>query len=157
MLGSWYYAAFLVVEIPGSGSCKRKHMKMSSLSSNCPHLESAGEITKEELIQKSHGTCQDCKVRGPNLWACLENRCPYVGCGESHLVSLLCNQLLCCTQPDNPLFHLQQHCLLSRRQAGRQAGSRRQCLVARCTQSTVQAGGRRKVPGRQLKMATRHS
>ncbi|XP_042729430.1 ubiquitin carboxyl-terminal hydrolase 33 isoform X5 [Lagopus leucura] len=80
---------------------------MASLSSNCPHLESVGEITKEELIQKSHGTCQDCKVRGPNLWACLENswtlieklnfiptvpknsehmnRCTYVGCGESHV------------------------------------------------------------------------
>lgn len=28
--------------------------KMSSPSSNCPHLESVGEITKEELIQKSH-------------------------------------------------------------------------------------------------------
>ncbi|XP_038267977.1 LOW QUALITY PROTEIN: ubiquitin carboxyl-terminal hydrolase 33 [Dermochelys coriacea] len=58
---------------------------MSALSSDCPHLESFGEITKEELIQKSHGTCQDCKVRGPNLWACLENRCSYVGCGESHV------------------------------------------------------------------------
>ena len=152
MLGSWYYAAFLVVEIPGSGSCKRKHMKMSSLSSNCPHLESAGEITKEELIQKSHGTCQDCKVRGPNLWECLENRCPYVGCGESHLVSLLCNQLLCCTQPDNPLFHLQQHCLLSRRQAGRQ-----QEAVPRGSLYTVHRAGWWKVPGCPLKMATRHS
>ncbi|XP_057229193.1 ubiquitin carboxyl-terminal hydrolase 33-like, partial [Malurus melanocephalus] len=58
---------------------------MSSPGSPCPHLESVGEITKEELIQKSHGTCQDCKVRGPNLWACLENRCTYVGCGESHV------------------------------------------------------------------------
>ncbi|KAI4810092.1 hypothetical protein KUCAC02_018942, partial [Chaenocephalus aceratus] len=37
-----------------------------------------------ELIQKSHGQCQDCKVGGPNLWACLENGCAYVGCGESH-------------------------------------------------------------------------
>uniref|UniRef100_A0A8C7NZG4 Ubiquitin carboxyl-terminal hydrolase n=1 Tax=Oncorhynchus mykiss TaxID=8022 RepID=A0A8C7NZG4_ONCMY len=25
-----------------------------------------------------------CKVGGPNLWACLENTCAYVGCGESH-------------------------------------------------------------------------
>uniref|UniRef100_A0A6I8MXW1 Ubiquitin carboxyl-terminal hydrolase 33 n=1 Tax=Ornithorhynchus anatinus TaxID=9258 RepID=A0A6I8MXW1_ORNAN len=58
---------------------------MSALSSYCPHLESVGEITKEELIQKSHGTCQDCKVRGPNLWACLENGCSYVGCGESYV------------------------------------------------------------------------
>ncbi|XP_038601129.1 ubiquitin carboxyl-terminal hydrolase 33 isoform X2 [Tachyglossus aculeatus] len=58
---------------------------MSALSSYCPHLESVGEITKEELIQKSHGTCQDCKVRGPNLWACLEDGCSYVGCGESYV------------------------------------------------------------------------
>uniref|UniRef100_A0A665XDC8 Ubiquitin carboxyl-terminal hydrolase n=1 Tax=Echeneis naucrates TaxID=173247 RepID=A0A665XDC8_ECHNA len=53
-------------------------------SSDCPHLDCVGEITKEELIQKSHGQCQDCKVGGPNLWACLENGCAYVGCGESH-------------------------------------------------------------------------
>ncbi|XP_040843241.1 ubiquitin carboxyl-terminal hydrolase 33 isoform X1 [Ochotona curzoniae] len=58
---------------------------MSALRSHCPHLDSVGEITKEDLIQKSHGTCQDCKVRGPNLWACLENRCSYVGCGESQV------------------------------------------------------------------------
>nr|KAF6508967.1 ubiquitin specific peptidase 33 [Rousettus aegyptiacus] len=59
--------------------------KMSAFRSHCPHLDSVGEITKEDLIQKSHGTCQDCKVRGPNLWACLENRCSYVGCGESQV------------------------------------------------------------------------
>ncbi|XP_028825090.1 ubiquitin carboxyl-terminal hydrolase 33-like isoform X2 [Denticeps clupeoides] len=53
-------------------------------NSDCPHLECVGEITKEELIHKSHGQCIDCKVGGPNLWACLENGCPYVGCGESH-------------------------------------------------------------------------
>ncbi|MEQ2203481.1 hypothetical protein XENOCAPTIV_030800 [Xenoophorus captivus] len=53
-------------------------------SCDCPHLDCVGEITKEELIEKSHGQCQDCKVRGPNLWACLENGCAYVGCGESH-------------------------------------------------------------------------
>uniref|UniRef100_A0A1A8JIP0 Ubiquitin carboxyl-terminal hydrolase n=1 Tax=Nothobranchius kuhntae TaxID=321403 RepID=A0A1A8JIP0_NOTKU len=58
---------------------------MSPTSScDCPHLDCVGEITKEELIQKSHGQCQDCKVRGPNLWACLEDGCAYVGCGESH-------------------------------------------------------------------------
>ncbi|KAG2461726.1 ubiquitin carboxyl-terminal hydrolase 33 [Polypterus senegalus] len=59
---------------------------MSALNAcnDCLHLESVGEITKEELIKKSHGKCQDCKVGGPNLWACLENRCAYVGCGESH-------------------------------------------------------------------------
>ncbi|XP_057571651.1 ubiquitin carboxyl-terminal hydrolase 33 isoform X3 [Hippopotamus amphibius kiboko] len=58
---------------------------MSAFRSHCPHLDSVGEITKEDLIQKSHGSCQDCKVRGPNLWACLENRCSYVGCGESQV------------------------------------------------------------------------
>ncbi|XP_048352792.1 ubiquitin carboxyl-terminal hydrolase 33 isoform X1 [Sphaerodactylus townsendi] len=58
---------------------------MAALSNDCPHLESVGEITKEDLIHKSHGTCKDCKVKGPNLWACLENRCSYVGCGESHI------------------------------------------------------------------------
>ncbi|KAE8609494.1 hypothetical protein XENTR_v10011821 [Xenopus tropicalis] len=58
---------------------------MSSLVCDCPHLESVGEVTKEELIKKSHGSCQDCRVRGPNLWACLENGCSYVGCGESHV------------------------------------------------------------------------
>ncbi|XP_068604641.1 ubiquitin carboxyl-terminal hydrolase 33 [Brachionichthys hirsutus] len=51
---------------------------------DCPHLDCVGEITKEALIQKSHGQCQDCTVGGPNLWACLENGCAYVGCGESH-------------------------------------------------------------------------
>uniref|UniRef100_A0A3Q3JY46 Ubiquitin carboxyl-terminal hydrolase n=1 Tax=Monopterus albus TaxID=43700 RepID=A0A3Q3JY46_MONAL len=35
-------------------------------SCDCPHLDCVGEITKEELIQKSH------------------NGCSYVGCGESH-------------------------------------------------------------------------
>ncbi|KAG8437195.1 hypothetical protein GDO86_008041 [Hymenochirus boettgeri] len=58
---------------------------MSSLVCDCPHLESVGEVTKEALIKKSHGSCQDCRVRGPNLWACLENGCSYVGCGESHV------------------------------------------------------------------------
>ncbi|KAL4608275.1 ubiquitin carboxyl-terminal hydrolase 33 [Arapaima gigas] len=59
-------------------------MSLSMANCDCPHLECVGEITKEELIQKSHGQCQDCKVGGPNLWACLENGCAYVGCGESH-------------------------------------------------------------------------
>ncbi|KAF6112162.1 ubiquitin specific peptidase 33 [Phyllostomus discolor] len=59
--------------------------KMSGFRNHCPHLDSVGEITKEDLIQKSHSACQDCKVRGPNLWACLENRCSYVGCGESQV------------------------------------------------------------------------
>uniref|UniRef100_A0A7N8Y8D6 Ubiquitin carboxyl-terminal hydrolase n=1 Tax=Mastacembelus armatus TaxID=205130 RepID=A0A7N8Y8D6_9TELE len=30
------------------------------------------------------GTCQSCGAGGPNLWACLQNECPYVGCGESY-------------------------------------------------------------------------
>uniref|UniRef100_A0A4W6BW25 Ubiquitin carboxyl-terminal hydrolase n=1 Tax=Lates calcarifer TaxID=8187 RepID=A0A4W6BW25_LATCA len=50
----------------------------------CPHLDSIGEITKEDLLQKSKGTCQSCGAGGPNLWACLQNDCPYVGCGESY-------------------------------------------------------------------------
>uniref|UniRef100_A0A8D1DB06 Ubiquitin carboxyl-terminal hydrolase n=1 Tax=Sus scrofa TaxID=9823 RepID=A0A8D1DB06_PIG len=40
---------------------------MSAFRSHCPHLDSVGEITKEDLIQKSH------------------NRCSYVGCGESQV------------------------------------------------------------------------
>uniref|UniRef100_A0AAY4AB21 Ubiquitin carboxyl-terminal hydrolase n=1 Tax=Denticeps clupeoides TaxID=299321 RepID=A0AAY4AB21_9TELE len=50
----------------------------------CPHLDCIAEVTKEELIQKSKGTCQSCGVGGPNLWACLQSDCPYVGCGESY-------------------------------------------------------------------------
>lgn len=50
----------------------------------CPHLDSIGEVTKEDLLQKSKGTCQSCGAGGPNLWACLQNDCPYVGCGESY-------------------------------------------------------------------------
>uniref|UniRef100_A0A3B4DC80 Ubiquitin carboxyl-terminal hydrolase n=1 Tax=Pygocentrus nattereri TaxID=42514 RepID=A0A3B4DC80_PYGNA len=50
----------------------------------CPHLDSIGEVTKDELLQKSKGTCQSCGVGGPNLWACLQSDCPYVGCGESY-------------------------------------------------------------------------
>ncbi|XP_068608688.1 ubiquitin carboxyl-terminal hydrolase 20 [Brachionichthys hirsutus] len=49
----------------------------------CPHLDSIGGVTKEELLQKSKGTCQSCGAGGPNLWACLQSDCPYVGCGES--------------------------------------------------------------------------
>ncbi|XP_076139813.1 ubiquitin carboxyl-terminal hydrolase 20 [Alosa pseudoharengus] len=50
----------------------------------CPHLDCIGEVTKEELLHKSKGTCQSCGVGGPNLWACLQCDCPYVGCGESY-------------------------------------------------------------------------
>ncbi|XP_060056310.1 ubiquitin carboxyl-terminal hydrolase 20 isoform X1 [Erinaceus europaeus] len=49
----------------------------------CPHLDSIGEVTKEDLLLKSKGTCRSCGVTGPNLWACLQVSCPYVGCGES--------------------------------------------------------------------------
>uniref|UniRef100_A0A4W3J8F8 Ubiquitin carboxyl-terminal hydrolase n=1 Tax=Callorhinchus milii TaxID=7868 RepID=A0A4W3J8F8_CALMI len=58
---------------------------MSDAADICPHLDSIGEITKEELLQKSKGTCQSCGVGGPNLWACLQNGCSYVGCGESYV------------------------------------------------------------------------
>uniref|UniRef100_A0A7N8XRA1 Ubiquitin carboxyl-terminal hydrolase n=1 Tax=Mastacembelus armatus TaxID=205130 RepID=A0A7N8XRA1_9TELE len=37
----------------------------------CPHLDCIGEVTKEDLLQKSKGTCQSCGAGGPNLWACL--------------------------------------------------------------------------------------
>uniref|UniRef100_H2LG29 Ubiquitin carboxyl-terminal hydrolase n=1 Tax=Oryzias latipes TaxID=8090 RepID=H2LG29_ORYLA len=50
----------------------------------CPHLDSIGEVTKDDLLKKSKGTCQSCGAGGPNLWACLQSDCPYVGCGESH-------------------------------------------------------------------------
>uniref|UniRef100_A0A6Q2X2N8 Ubiquitin carboxyl-terminal hydrolase n=1 Tax=Esox lucius TaxID=8010 RepID=A0A6Q2X2N8_ESOLU len=56
---------------------------MSDQGDICPHLESVGEVTKDGLLQKSKGTCQSCGAVGPNLWACLQSECPYVGCGES--------------------------------------------------------------------------
>ncbi|XP_042580140.1 ubiquitin carboxyl-terminal hydrolase 20 isoform X5 [Cyprinus carpio] len=59
-------------------------IKMTDSGDLCHHLDSIGEVTKEELIQKSKGTCQSCGVGGPNLWACLQFDCPYVGCGESY-------------------------------------------------------------------------
>ncbi|XP_048469770.1 ubiquitin carboxyl-terminal hydrolase 20 isoform X4 [Rhincodon typus] len=62
-----------------------KFGKMSNTTDICPHLDSVGEITKEELLQKSKGTCQSCGVGGPNLWACLQNGCSYIGCGESYV------------------------------------------------------------------------
>uniref|UniRef100_A0A4W5JEZ9 Ubiquitin carboxyl-terminal hydrolase n=1 Tax=Hucho hucho TaxID=62062 RepID=A0A4W5JEZ9_9TELE len=45
---------------------------MSDQGDICPHLNSIGEVTKEELLQKSKGTCQSCGLGGPNLWACLQ-------------------------------------------------------------------------------------
>uniref|UniRef100_A0A8C9G5A2 Ubiquitin carboxyl-terminal hydrolase n=1 Tax=Pavo cristatus TaxID=9049 RepID=A0A8C9G5A2_PAVCR len=50
----------------------------------CPHLDSIGEVTRDDLLLKSKGTCQSCGAVGPNLWACLQIGCPYVGCGESY-------------------------------------------------------------------------
>uniref|UniRef100_A0A8C7JT78 Ubiquitin carboxyl-terminal hydrolase n=1 Tax=Oncorhynchus kisutch TaxID=8019 RepID=A0A8C7JT78_ONCKI len=45
---------------------------MSDQGDICPHLNSIGEVTKEELLQKSKGSCLSCGVGGPNLWACLQ-------------------------------------------------------------------------------------
>uniref|UniRef100_A0A672M045 Ubiquitin carboxyl-terminal hydrolase n=1 Tax=Sinocyclocheilus grahami TaxID=75366 RepID=A0A672M045_SINGR len=67
-----------------SFSSSEVKIKMTDNGDLCPHLDSIGEVTKEELIQKSTGTCQSCGVGGPNLWACLQCDCPYVGCGESY-------------------------------------------------------------------------
>lgn len=45
------------LENPSYRIAENTASKMSSPGSNCPHLESVGEITKEELIQKSHVSC----------------------------------------------------------------------------------------------------
>ncbi|XP_018420260.1 PREDICTED: ubiquitin carboxyl-terminal hydrolase 20 [Nanorana parkeri] len=57
---------------------------MGEMVDFCPHLDSIGEVTKEDLILKSRGTCESCGAGGPNLWACLQDGCQYVGCGESY-------------------------------------------------------------------------
>ncbi|KAK1155463.1 ubiquitin carboxyl-terminal hydrolase 20-like isoform X1 [Acipenser oxyrinchus oxyrinchus] len=57
---------------------------MTEIADFCTHLDSIGEVTKEDLLRKSKGTCQSCGAPGPNLWACLQSGCPYVGCGESY-------------------------------------------------------------------------
>lgn len=57
---------------------------MGEIDDYCPHLDSIGEVTKEDLILKSKGTCESCGAGGPNLWACLQDGCQYVGCGESY-------------------------------------------------------------------------
>ncbi|OCT57913.1 hypothetical protein XELAEV_18002785mg [Xenopus laevis] len=57
---------------------------MADAEDFCPHLDSIGEVTKEDLILKSKGTCESCGVGGPNLWACLQDGCQSVGCGESY-------------------------------------------------------------------------
>lgn len=50
----------------------------------CPHLDCIGDLTKDDLLEKSKSTCQSCGAGGPNLWACLQNDCSYIGCGESY-------------------------------------------------------------------------
>lgn len=50
----------------------------------CPHLDCIGQVTKDDLLQKSKGACQSCGAGGPNLWACLQTDCSYIGCGESY-------------------------------------------------------------------------
>ncbi|XP_030063707.1 ubiquitin carboxyl-terminal hydrolase 20 isoform X1 [Microcaecilia unicolor] len=57
---------------------------MSEPGASCPHLGCIGEVTRSDLLLKSKGTCQSCNAGGPNLWACLQDGCPYVGCGESY-------------------------------------------------------------------------
>ncbi|KAM8934807.1 ubiquitin carboxyl-terminal hydrolase 20 isoform 2-T2 [Pelodytes ibericus] len=57
---------------------------MGDMDEFCPHLDSIGEVTKEDLILKSKGSCESCGAGGPNLWACLQDGCQYVGCGESY-------------------------------------------------------------------------
>ncbi|MEE6505526.1 hypothetical protein FKM82_005549 [Ascaphus truei] len=57
---------------------------MGEADNFCSHLDSLGEVTKEDLILKSKGPCESCGAGGPNLWACLQDGCPYVGCGESY-------------------------------------------------------------------------
>ncbi|KAL2298054.1 hypothetical protein Nmel_017015 [Mimus melanotis] len=41
------------------------------------------QVNKPSFIMNLQGTCQSCGAVGPNLWACLQIGCPYVGCGES--------------------------------------------------------------------------
>ncbi|XP_040818732.1 ubiquitin carboxyl-terminal hydrolase 20 isoform X2 [Ochotona curzoniae] len=74
--------------VPGACDCwlgasPCLEVTMGDSKTPCPHLDSIGEVTKEDLLLKSKGTCQSCGVTGPNLWACLQVACPYVGCGES--------------------------------------------------------------------------
>ncbi|GAB1286204.1 Ubiquitin carboxyl-terminal hydrolase 20 [Apodemus speciosus] len=66
-----------------SAGIKGRLVRMGDAGDLCPHLDCIGEVTKEDLLLKSKGTCQSCGVAGPNLWACLQVTCPYVGCGES--------------------------------------------------------------------------
>ncbi|KAE8582970.1 hypothetical protein XENTR_v10020404 [Xenopus tropicalis] len=65
--------------------CQPGGATMGDAEDSCPHLDSIGEVTKEDLILKSKGTCESCGVGGPNLWACLQDGCQSVGCGESYV------------------------------------------------------------------------
>ncbi|MGH0148573.1 UNVERIFIED_CONTAM: hypothetical protein FKN15_026501 [Acipenser sinensis] len=86
-------------EVPVPGSGRRLELpagRMSPIGNDCPHLESVGEITKEELIQKSHDSLPVLYRTHCNSFAALmlvfmmfslcpsQNGCAYVGCGESH-------------------------------------------------------------------------
>uniref|UniRef100_A0A452RTW0 Ubiquitin carboxyl-terminal hydrolase n=1 Tax=Ursus americanus TaxID=9643 RepID=A0A452RTW0_URSAM len=48
-----------------------------------PHIDSEPTLKKAQDTFVVQGVCQSCGVSGPNLWACLQVSCPYVGCGES--------------------------------------------------------------------------
>lgn len=52
--------------------------RMGDARDLCPHLDCIGEVTKEDLLLKSKGTCQSCGVAGPNLWACLQVKNPHI-------------------------------------------------------------------------------
>uniref|UniRef100_A0A8C0B9M1 Ubiquitin carboxyl-terminal hydrolase n=1 Tax=Buteo japonicus TaxID=224669 RepID=A0A8C0B9M1_9AVES len=58
------------------------------LTEKFPTFEGLGclktkQANKPSFIMNMQGTCQSCGAVGPNLWACLQIGCPYVGCGES--------------------------------------------------------------------------
>lgn len=51
---------------------------------DCPHLALVLKVDKNILLQKSEGKCSECNSKG-KLWACLQDDCQYVGCGESEM------------------------------------------------------------------------
>lgn len=51
--------------------------------SECPHITTVGDYTKEDIIEKQQSTCDSCDNAGPNLWVCLHRDCLHVGCHES--------------------------------------------------------------------------
>lgn len=56
----------------------------STPQSTCPHINTLGDYTKEDILRKLQTSkCDTCDARGPNLWACLHRDCLYIGCGES--------------------------------------------------------------------------